>query len=113
MDEVRIVMKKVSEEPQVMKIKNTLEEKQKLVGGLIEVIPYPLDDEELLIVCNEEGKLLGQKPNAVFDLDYIAGDFFVIGDDYKNGDFKSVTDKQIEKIIEDLSKRSFKFEGGE
>lgn len=113
MDEVKIVMKKVGEEPQVMKIKNTLEEKQKLVGGLIEVIPYPLDDEELLVVCNEEGKLLGQKPNAVFDLDYIAGDFFVIGDDYKNGDFKSVTDKQIEKIIEDLSKRSFKFEGGE
>lgn len=113
MDEVKIVMKKVGEEPQVMKIKNTLEEKQRLVGGLIEIIPYPLDDEELLIVCNEEGKLLGQKPNAIFDLDYIAGDFFVIGDDYKNGDFKSVTNKQIGKIIEDLSKRSFKFEGGE
>ena len=113
MDEVRIVMKKVGEEPQVMKIKNTLEEKQKLVGGLIEIVPYPLDDEELLIVCNEEGKLLGQKPNAVFDLDYIAGDFFVIGDDYKNGDFKSVTDKQIGKIIKDLNERSFKFERSE
>ena len=88
-----------------MFIDNTLEAKQKLVGGLIEVVPY----EDVLIICNEEGKLLNMPPNLVFEYDYIAGNCFVIGDDYKNADFKSLTDEEIIKYREELKKRSFNF----
>ena len=102
---IRILYKEVGKEPQIMFIDNTLEAKQKLVGGLIEVVPY----EDVLIICNEEGKLLNMPPNLVFEYDYIAGNCFVIGDDYKNSDFKSLTDEEILKYREDLKKRSFNF----
>ena len=102
---IRILYKEVGKEPQIMFIDNTLEVKQKLVGGLIEVVPY----EDVLIICNEEGKLLNMPPNLVFEYDYIAGNCFVIGDDYKNADFKSLTDEEILKYREDLKKRSFNF----
>ena len=102
---IRILYKEVGKEPQIMFIENTLEAKQKLVGGLIEVVPY----EGVLIICNEEGKILNMPPNLVFEYDYIAGNCFVIGDDYKNADFKSLTDEEILKYREDLKKRSFNF----
>ena len=102
---IRILYKEVGKEPQIMFIDNTLEAKQKLVGGLIEVVPY----EDVLIICNEEGKLLNMPPNLVFEYDYIAGNCFVIGDDYKNADFKSLTDEEILRYREDLKKRSFNF----
>lgn len=46
------------------------------------------------------------KPNLQFNFDYIAGNCFIIGDDYENGDFKSVEDKQIDDIIRDLKERT-------
>lgn len=102
---IRILYKEIGKEPQIMFIDNTLEAKQKLVGGLIEVVPY----DDVLIICNEEGKILNMPPNLVFEYDYIAGNCFVIGDDYKNADFKSLTDEEILKYREDLKKRSFNF----
>lgn len=102
---IRILYKEVGNDPEVRFIENTLEAKQKLVGGLIEVVPY----DDVLIICNEEGKILNMPPNLVFEYDYIAGNCFVIGDDYKNADFKSLTDEDILKYREDLKKRSFNF----
>lgn len=109
MDKVKIILKKVGEEPQEMIIDNTLNAKQELVGGLIEVVPYNVDGEEMLIICNEEGKLQGLRANITLGFDYIAGDFFVIGDDFENGDFKSLTKKQIQKVMKDLRHRSFEY----
>ena len=93
--ELKIVLKKVGENPEIMNIENTLEKKQELVGGLIAVVPVLKD---ILLVCNEEGK---------FPYDYIAGDCFFVGDDYKNGDFKSLTDEQITEIKELCKKREY------
>ena len=103
---MRVLYKKVGENPVVKIINASLEAKQELVGGLIEVVPY----EDVLIICNEEGKILNMPPNVVFDYDYIAGDFFVIGDDYEHGDFKSLTKDEIEYYKNDLSKRAFKYQ---
>lgn len=100
--DLRIVLKKVGENPEVMNIENTLEAKQKLVDGLIEVVSITND---ILLICNEEGKLDNLPPNLLFDNDYIAGDCFFIGDDYKNGDFKSLTDEQIGEVKELCKKR--------
>ena len=102
---MRVLYKKVGESPVVKIINASLEAKQELVGGLIEVVPY----EDVLIICNEEGKILNMPPNVVFDYDYIAGDFFVIGDDYEHGDFKSLTKDEIEYYKKDLETRSFKY----
>ena len=65
--------------------------------------------EDVLLVCNEEGKILNMPPNLVFDYDYIAGNCFVIGDDYENGDFRSLTLDEIEKYKKDIDSRSFRY----
>jgi len=100
---LKVIFKEVGKDPVVMEIENTLEVKQKLVGGLIEVVPYK---DDLLLICNEEGKISNLKPNLKFDYDYIAGNCFVVGDDVENGDFKSIEDTQIEDIKKDLSDRT-------
>lgn len=102
---IRILFKPVGKPAKIMTIPNTLKAKQKLVGGLIEVVQY----DDVLLVCNEEGKLLDMPPNLIFDYDYIAGNFFVIGDDYKNGDFRSLTFDEIEKYKKDIDSRSFRY----
>ncbi len=102
--ELKIVLKKVGENPEIMNIENTLEKKQELVGGLIEIVPVL---EDILLICNEEGKLDNLLPNLIFPYDYIAGDCFFVGDDYKNGDFKSLTDEQITEIKELCKKREY------
>ena len=90
-----------------MEIDDTLEAKQKLVGGLIEIVPYK---DDLLLICNEEGKITNLKPNLQFDYDYIAGNCFIVGDDYGNSGFKSVEDSQIEDIKKDLEDKSIVIE---
>ena len=100
---LKVIYKQVGKDPIVMEIDDTLEDKQKLVGRLIEVVPYK---EDLLLVCNEEGKILNQKPNLDFGYDYIAGNCFVVGDDFENAGFKSVSEEQIEEIKQDLKDRS-------
>lgn len=100
---LKIVYKEVGKDSVVMEIDDTLEAKQKLVGGLIEVIPYK---DNLLLICNEEGKITNLKPNLQFDYDYIVGNCFIVGDDFENAGFKSVEESQIEDIKKDLEDRT-------
>lgn len=102
---IRILFKAVGQPAKIVTIPNTLQAKQRLVGGLIEVIQY----EDVLLICNEEGKILNMPPNLVFDYDYIAGNCFIIGDDYENGNFRSLTLDEIEKYKKDIDSRSFKY----
>ena len=93
--------------PYEKEIKNTLEEKQKIVGGFIETTSL-LDDDEVVIICNEEGKILNLPLNRDIGHDIIAGTFIVAGDDYENGDFKSLTKEQVEKYKERFGTNSIK-----
>lgn len=102
-EKLKILLKKVGREPQIKFIDNTLKAKQKLVGGLIEVLDF---EDDTLIICNEEGKILNLPPNTLFDMDYIAGDYFVVGNDFENADFKSLTDEQIQKIAPIINNKS-------
>ena len=100
---LKVLLVRVGEEPKVVEIEDTLEAKQKLVGGYIEMCSPPLHDDSAVIICNEEGKLLGLKPNAylvnrdgdVYDV--VCGDFFIVDAPLDSEDFKSLSDEQIEK----------------
>lgn len=104
---LKVIFKEVGKDPVVMEIDDTLEAKQKLVGGLIEIVPYK---DDLLLVCNEEGKIANLKPNLQFDYDYIAGNCFIVGDDYENSGFKSIEESQVEDIKKDLEDRTIVIE---
>ncbi len=80
--------------PKEIEIDNTLEAKQELVGGLIEEVHIHGDDEVALI-CNEEGKIYGLPYNRDIGYDIIAGPFLIVGIDRDN--YKSLNEKQILK----------------
>ena len=77
--------------PKQITIKNTLEEKQKLVGGLIEYTNL-IDDNSVLLICNEEGKILGLPYNRDIGHDIIAGPFILVGNDQRLGEDISLTE---------------------
>lgn len=104
-EKIRCLLVEPYELPKEIKIDNTLEEKQKLVGGYIECTYLP-NDPSVVIICNEEGKINGMKLNRYIGHDIIAGPFLIVGDDYENGDFKSLTDEQILKYKMKFDKNS-------
>ena len=93
---IRCLLVKPYELPEEIEIKNTLEAKQKIVEGDIECV-YLQNNDNVVLICNEEGKINGMKLNRDIGYDIIAGPFLIVGDDYENGAFKSLTDKQILK----------------
>ena len=91
---MKIVVKKVGQKPEVKEINGELHEMQEIVGGYIECINIV---ENILCVCNEEGKLMGLPSNFAFGGDIIAGDvFFCVGGEE---DFESLSDEQIELLM--------------
>ena len=59
-------------------VSDTLENLQRTVGGYIEVIS---PREDVIIICNEEGKLMGLPVNMKVDSDYLVGTIIVCGAD--------------------------------
>ena len=51
------------EAPKMVEIDDTLEAMQNIVGGMIE--QYMPFEDEVAIICNEEGKFNGMKPNRI------------------------------------------------
>ncbi len=98
----KVLLVEPEKKPRVVEIDDTLEALQELVGGYIEPI-YPFDDEVALI-CNEEGKINGLPLNrALYDEDsemyeLIAGNFFIIGAPEDTDCFTSMTQEQIDKF---------------
>ena len=82
-----------------------LETLQKLVGGYIEVLPLSDPDENVVLICNEEGWLRNMNANrVVFNSDsgdvlsVIAGDFLILTEkENEDGelDFAGFDDEEI------------------
>lgn len=94
--EIRILVVEPFKLPYELTVPNTLEAQQKLVGGHIEAI-YPFDNKTVLI-CNEEGKLLGLQLNRKIGNDIVAGTFFICGANNRNGSFSSLTEEQMNRF---------------
>lgn len=77
-------------------IPNRLKDKQEIVGGNIEYTRVD-NEEDVILICNEEGKLTGLPLNRYIGHDIIAGTFIIVGDDSEFGEDRSLTDDQIEK----------------
>jgi hypothetical protein len=101
-EKIKVVLVKPMQKPQIVEIGTSLEDMQKIVGGLIEqVMPF---DEEVALVCNEEGKNDGLELNRALKYpdgeiaDIIAGDFFICS--AKGENFTSLTDEQAQRYSE-------------
>lgn len=103
-DMIRAVYVTPGKAPEVIEFEHTLEEMQRLVGGgLIQQI-CPFKDDAVLI-CNDEGKLLGMPLNrALYDkqgrmYDIIAGNFFICRAPANSDTYASLTEEQIKKYM--------------
>lgn len=82
--------------PYETEIPNCLEAEQQAVKGLIDLVYL---DNGAILVCNDEGKLIGMDGNRVLDNGtIIAGPFLVVGDGGEN--FCSLSDEQAEYFMQ-------------
>ena len=73
---MKIIMKKPGEKPEVIEIENKLSALQEAVGGYIQAVPVA---EDICVICNEEGKLLGLPYNMRLGKDTLVGTILVVG----------------------------------
>lgn len=80
----------------VMEIENNLQAEQQFVGGLIE---YTALTEDIDLVCNEEGWVIGLEPRVAIQgpKTVIAGDCFICRHD-RQGNFQSIKESDIDLI---------------
>ena len=97
---IKVIMVDPMKEPYPAEVENTLEGLQKAVGGYIETV-YLEDD--VVLVCNEEGKLIGLPGNRSLGNDIIAGTFFVVGSN-DEGEFVSLTEDKIRQYSDRFQK---------
>ena len=93
---IRVLVVKPNELPKEEIIKNTLKAKLEIVGGNIE-LAYLENDDSVVLICNEEGKIKELPANRDIGYDIIVGNMIIAGDDSETGEFVSLTDSQIEK----------------
>ena len=72
-DVIKVLKVKPHEHPEVYMLKNTLEAMQEAVGGYIDILGL---DDNVCILLNDEGKLIGLEGNRRIGSDIIVGDFF-------------------------------------
>lgn len=110
---MKVIIVKPFTNPYVANIKGDLESMQKIVGGYIEAV-YPFDDEEIALVCNEEGKINGLMPNRfLLDrnngiCDFICGDFFLCSAPADSENFESMPENLIDQYVTKFSARGVK-----
>ena len=112
---IRVVMCEPGRIAKITDIGTDLDSLQKAVGGFIETY-YPFE-EEMCIVCNDEGKLNGMSPcRAIFDdehkiQDIIFGPFFIC--DCSTDEFRSLSTEQLERYVKMFAnpERYFRMDG--
>ena len=85
---MRVLVVEPEQRPKEKEIDDSLIAMQNIVGGYIQ--PVHLDDS-VVLVCNEEGKLLGLPANRRVGGDTIAGTFLIAGS--ADGEFCPLSDE--------------------
>ena len=85
--------------PQPVTLSNDLDSLQKAVSigapeqGLIEFVYL---EDNVSILCNEEGKLIGLEPNRRLGKDILCGVFYIVAED-EEGNLVSLSPEQVSK----------------
>ena len=101
---MRILVVEPERRPEIREIDGSLKAMQDIVSGLIQLIP--LNDPDVILVCNDEGKLMNLPANRglrdengqIYDI--VCGTFFICGAPVDSDHFISLTPEQIERYRE-------------
>ena len=118
METIRVVYVEPGKESLAIEIRDDLNEMQSLVGGHIE--EYMPFDDEVAVICNEEGKITGLPLNRGIEnengqlIEIIAGPFFIAYAPLESEEFLSLPAELEEKYKEKFRKpeRFFKTPSG-
>lgn len=105
-NKLKMLLVKPKCEPEVIEVDNKIEALQSLVGGYLETITMLVPIYHI-IVCNEEGKFKSLPPNRYIGCDVIVGNFFITTS--REGDFASLSEEDIEVLMELYSLKSTVF----
>lgn len=97
MSKIKIMIKEPDKSPIIKKVDDDLKTFQKIVGGRIELIEMPGNDN-IDIYANDEA-LLNHEPGNIWIAgtgDCVKGTCYMVGYDPKTGDNISLSDKQAE-----------------
>lgn len=95
---IKIVYIEVDKEPEIIEIENKLEAMQNLVGGYIEMVYLETGTRPAILICNEEGIIMGLEPNRVVPgVGTIHGPFFICSE--KGEDFASISEEKAKKFV--------------
>ena len=103
-EKIKVLLFRPGEYARTVEIDDTLEGMQEAVGGWIE--EYMPFEDEVAIVCNEEGKIQGLPlSRAIYDdegqlLDIIAGDFFIAYAPIESEKFLSIPPELEKKYLD-------------
>lgn len=85
-------------------VSNALKNLQNIVGGYIETITIhglgKDEDKTAVVICNEEGRLLGLPENGSVMGIPIVGDYLIVGQDGEEFADVPLTIKEIKAIVE-------------
>ena len=95
---MKAIIKEVGKSARVEDIKNELSTLQELVGGYIETVTL----NDVVMICNEEGKTQGLKPNFAMGFDVVVGTAVFVAHDGRD-EFTDLNDCHIEDIMSKLS----------
>ena len=111
---MNVLLVEPGKKPRSVVLERDLAAMQQIVGGNIEAV-YPFE-EEVALICNEEGKLMGLPLNRVLRhpetgeiYDAIAGTFFLCAAPSDSEDFESLTEEQMERYMEYYRRPEFFF----
>lgn len=99
---MRVLVIEPERRPEVREIDGSLETMQEIVGGLVQPVHF-VDDTGVILVCNDEGKLLDLPANRGLRdergqlYDIVFGTFFICGAPADSDHFTSLTSEQIER----------------
>ena len=102
MNKMKVVVVEPRKQAKIMEINHSLESMQQIVGGYIQT--FQLDDE-VFIICNEEGKIEGLEPcRAIWYegelMEIICGTFFICSAPWDSDDFQSLSEDQAMEYAE-------------
>ncbi|MEG0164898.1 DUF3846 domain-containing protein [Anaerorhabdus sp.] len=94
-DKIKVVVIEPNQFPRTEEIEFTLKKMQEIVDGYIECINL---ENDIVLICNEEGKLRNLKANRCIGSEIIVGTFFIVGT--SDDTFISLTDAKAEEYME-------------
>lgn len=98
---MRILYKEPFKDAVVKDIGGSLQDIQELVGGYFQTVPI-IPESRVLVLCNEEGKLLDLKPNIMLPYDVIVGNIMLMAMDGE--ELVGLSEQEIKIFTEYLGK---------